>query len=182
MKNIKLILLLLFFFPISVFADTEHVLVECPKDIKKNTEFICKISGISDYSVSGVELKYQLPDYITYINGTIDTTWEGKELNNTFYLYTDKTKNVSFNIGELKLKSNKNLESLNIEIVNLIYSDSEFQEHTIIDNVNNVKTNEKKEVEKKNNNFKYVIIILIIGILVVSFLIYKTTRSGKNEK
>lgn len=183
MKKLKWLILLIFLFPISVFADTETVLVNCPDKIKKDTEFTCTITATSEYDVYSVEMEYVLPDNIEQINSTISDIWQGSNVNNKFYVYTNVPKKISFDIGTLTLKSSENLESLDIKVVELIYSDSEFQEHIIIekDNVNNVVNEPKKEVEKKNNNFKYVIIIMIIGAIVVVILTYYI-RSGKNEK
>lgn len=183
MKKLKWLVLLIFLFPISVFADTEMVLVNCPNKIKADKEFTCTITATSEYDVYSVEMEYVLPDYIEQVNSTVSADWQGSNINNKFYVYTNVPKKVSFDIGTLTLKSNKDLESLNINVVELIYSDSDFQDHIIIkkDNVNNVVNESKKEVEKKNNNFKYVIIIMIIGAIVVVILTYYI-RSGKNEK
>ena len=184
MKKLKVLLLIIFLFPISVFADSEMVSVECPSNIKKDKEFTCKVLGASSYDVYSVELEYVLPDYLTKVSADVDPIWQGQGINDKFYVYTDVPKKVSFNIGTLTLKSNKDINKIDINIIEAIYSDSNYEEHYIIEknNVNNVEINDKKELEKKNNNSKYVIIILIIGTLVVGFVIYIKIRSGKNEK
>ena len=184
MKYIRLLLILFFLFPLSVVASSEEVKIKCPTNIKKGEEIECSITGSSSYYISGLELSYILPEYVEKINTTVDESWEGTEENNLFLLYTDENKITSFNIGSIKLKANKDFESINIKIDYLSYGDSEFQKKIIIDkeNVNNVKNKDEFKEVKKNNLIKYVIIILIIGVIVVGIIIYIKIRSDKNEK
>lgn len=180
----KLYLLLIFFlFPVSVFATNNNITVECPTEIKKDEEITCVVKAKSDIPLVSIELEYKLPEGIKQINQEIDSSWEGKAKENAFYLYTNKGKS-DFNLGTITLKSTKEYKNVELIIEKHVIGDTNYEEHIIIDktDVNNVETKKEKETEEKNNIFKYVIIIMIIGTIVVGFLIYKRTRSGKNEK
>ena len=184
MKYIKILLLTFFLFPLSVVASNEGAKIKCPTNIKKGEVVDCIITANSSYYISGLELSYTIPEYVEKISATVDETWEGTEENNLFLLYTDDNKIDEFSVGSIKIKTNRDVEKIDIKINYLSYGDSEFQKKVIIDkeNVNNVENKGKNKEVKKNNYIKYVIIILIIGVIVVGLFIYIKIRSDKNEK
>ena len=189
MKKIITLLSIFFLFPLSVFAENQavNVSIECPSEILKNTEITCSVKAKSEIDIVSVELNYKLPKEIEVKSSTIDPIWQGSSKANAFFLYTNKPLKNEISLGTINLISNKDLNKINLEVTKLIVGDSNFNERTIIDlenvnNVNNMEKESKKEEEEKTNIFKYVIIILIIGTIVAGFLIYKKTRSGKNEK
>lgn len=184
MKYIRVIIITFFLFPLISLADENRVLVECPKAVKTNQEIECLITGYSSFSISGLELEISLPDTVEKISSTVDKGWQGTEENNLFLLYTDEFKKDTFPIGTITIKPKENLESLDIKVVYLSYGDEYFQKKEILSlkDVKQTETKKEKEQRPKNNYFKYVIIILIIGLIVVGAIIVKKLRSGKNEK
>ena len=148
MKNIKLILLLLFFFPISVFADTEHVLVECPKDIKKNTEFIKILQGLARDIENGDSLNIRfssdtknLLQIYSKMNKAIRNIFVEREYdyydlfikNNLYRLgafckITSKEElKILINSFEMVEKRDKNIEKVLIDFYNSILDNENFE-------------------------------------------------------
>lgn len=183
MKYISLLVIAFFCFPLSLFADTGYVMVECPKDVKKGEEIECKISAYSIYEISAIEYGFILPDGVTKVKTTVDDIWEGTEEDDLFLLYTDENKVGTFDVGTIFLRTSTDMDKIVVGTNRLIFTDSSFQERIIVDDTNVNQTENDKEIKnhKKNNFIKYGIILLIIGVFIV-IVIIKIRRSGNRER
>ena len=172
MIALMMILCLTLFLPGSVYADDLGVSVKCPSDIKSGEEFTCDLIGYSRYKVSSIEYYYSIPDNVEKLGFTINDIWNGSDEDNKLYLYTDTNQINIFKIGTFSLKANEDLEKINISTDYLVFGDSDFNEHVLVDNVNK----EDSSNVKKKNMIKYGIIVLIIGILVYVVMKYRRKK------
>lgn len=174
MKRLIYIILILFCLPIVVNA--EEIIINCPKEVQQNEKFECTVQGNADYEVSALSIKYRYDD-VSFVEFKTDEIWQGTAYDDNIQLYTDTNKKDIFNIGVLVFKAEKDLNNFKVQNDYSMFSDKEFNEHVFIDNVNNVKSENKKNVSKNNNSIKYVIIILIIVLIVViTILIIRKTN------
>lgn len=171
MKYLRYLLIIFLLSPLSVFA-SEEIIVNCPDNIKKNENFTCEISGTAPYKVSAIEYEFELPDYIQKIDFKVDEYWQGTEEDNLAILYTDENKESPYRIGIITLQSSKDINRVEISTKYLLLGDDDYNEHIIkARDVNDMKTEEKKENNKKNLNLKYGIIILIVVVIFIITLI-----------
>lgn len=167
MKVFKLLILMLLLFPLTTYAEQNNIMVYCPSNVQKDEQFICEIIGYSDFEVSAIEYQFKVDEKYEKIDFIVDSTWEGSELNNIVLLYTDENKIGKFNIGKIVLKSKEDKKNPQVETIKLTFGDKKFNEIVIVDNVNNMESKKEKKPTEKNNYFKYVIILMIIGVLFV---------------
>lgn len=159
--------------PSTVMGLEEYLTIDCNK-IDSNTE--CSITGTSNYYVSAIEYKYELPKDITIKGYIKDSSWEGENDENIISLYTDENKIGNFSLGKLILSSKRKITNKDIKSISLKLYDENFEEHII-----SVKDNENdvNEVKSESNNIhKYVIIIIgiVISIAVIVLILKKGAK------
>ncbi|MCR4581878.1 MAG: hypothetical protein K5666_05185 [Bacilli bacterium] len=162
MKKI-VILILLSFFPIVGYADSEYINLECPSYSIGDT-IECDLYTNVNYAIAAIEYDYSLPEQVSFIEFNKDDVWEGEQVGNIIYLYTSDLQIGKVHLGKIKIKINDSINNIDIKSNNLVYTDENFNDKKI--DVNQL---EKIEV-KKNYNIYYVIIIIGI-ILIVSILL-----------
>lgn len=172
---------MIFLFPLSVFATKqEDIIVNCPKNIKKDEQFTCEILGTAPYKVCAVEYEYTLPDYIKKIDFKVDEYWQGEEENNLAILYTDENKESPYRIGKITLISSKDLEKLDITTKYLLLGDDDYNEHIIVSrDVKDMKTEKENSFNPKQIYPKYGIIISIVMLVSMAALILIRKKVNK---
>ena len=168
----KLVIILLSFLPIYVKA-SNYIKIECPT-YEVGKEVICDVSGHSDFVIKAVEYKYNVPPEISIKDFIKDDIWEGKRVDNTLYLYTNKDIKDEYKIGKFIIKINDEIDNINLTDEKLVYTDGDFEDHDML----SVKSVENKE-EEKNKKSYYVIIIIGIMILLITILIILYKRRMK---
>lgn len=161
MKKIIFLSICLLLFPLGANA-SENVYFNCPKTLKQNEEVTCVVTGNSSFPVSGIEIKFTIPGNIEKVDFIPDKSFQGDEEKNRILLYTDVNKSGVFNIGLLKIKAKDNVN--NFKVINnyTLFTDEEFMDHIIIQNVKDVESKIKKETRPILTYIGYGMILLII--------------------
>ncbi|MDE6141783.1 MAG: hypothetical protein K2G03_04180, partial [Bacilli bacterium] len=92
-------------------------------------------------------------------------------------LYTDENKTGTFLIGDMYFTAKKDVNEVKLNTSYLLFCDEDFNDHLVIkkeENVKKVKTNNKKETNKRIGVVLCVIIILII--VAIAFLVFRRRK------
>ena len=117
MKNklVYILTFLLLFIPINVYAN--EIILKCPKEIAKQSEFTCKITGKSDIKVTGIAANLSVSDDLSLISVSIDNKWQGDGKNGDIKIFIDPEVSGVFDIGTIKLKSSGENNSILINSI-----------------------------------------------------------------
>ena len=105
MKKRIIYMFLLLVFPLVVYADS--VSLECPDEVKPNSEFDCEIIGNSDSKITDVDLLVTTSGNITFLSFKAASKWQGDGADGKITLYSESNFTGEFKIGTLKLRASE---------------------------------------------------------------------------
>jgi hypothetical protein len=139
----------------------EYVKFECAEN---NNEYICDVKGYTKSTINAIDFKLSLPSYITSSEFTLDTSVVGSTENNwVSVIFNDETSG-EYTIGQLRITSETELNTNDIQINDLIIIDGEYNEIEI-DSTN-------KSVKKIKISTIIKLIILTCVIILIGISIY----------
>ena len=165
----KLIIIILSFFPLIGFAKSEYINLECPTyDVGDTIE--CKIYTNVNFAIKAIEYEINLPKQLELVSFSKDDMWQGEMVGSKLYLYTDENKIGKVLLGNIKIHILENISNIDINSINLVYTDENYNDKKI--DVNSVEIIDVK----KNDNNKYVIIIIGLVLIIGSVLLVLMIR------
>ena len=165
----KLIVILLSFFPLIGLAKSDYINIECPTyDVGDTIE--CKIYTNVNYAIRAIDYEFKLPEQLQLIEFNKDNIWQGELVDNRLYLYTNENQIGKVLLGNIKIKVISDINNIDIQSVNLTYTDEHYNDKKV--DVNSIQILEVK----KNDSVYYVIIIIGIILIVIIVLILIVRR------
>ena len=141
MKKALLLLLVLLTNPYLVYAT--DINLECPSEVSPNSEFTCKLTGSSDYAVSGVEMNYNYSNSLSLLSFIPTSEWFGDGENKQISLISKNEVNGKFDIGILKFKSSNQTATVSLDNVKFYDTTNEAKDHSVESTYKSVKIKEK---------------------------------------
>lgn len=157
----KIVLVLLLLIPLSVNAE-EIVSFDCKKD---NDLYICDVVGKTNEYINAIDFKVLLPSYIESSDFTLKENYFGSSENNWVSIVFDEKISGTFEIGTLKLKSKKALDSKDIKVEKL---------KIVNENLEEIETDnsDKKSVNNDKSFSVLAKIVLCCVIIIIGLFIY----------
>jgi len=124
MKNkILLIIIMILFVPLFVYADNSLVLV-CPQVVQPNADFTCTVTAKSTDGITGVDATLELDDGLTLKSAKLASGWSQGDADNGHFTPYDTTKtgdNIAIGsavitVGDLEEGTTLNVSLTNIEV------------------------------------------------------------------
>ena len=149
-KKMLVVYLLMLLIPINkVYAD--GIIISCPNEIEKNSEFSCQLMGNSSTEITSFEASLTLEGEIKLISYRADIeVWAGGRENDgldKISAYGGNNTQGNFNIGTLKFKNNGSSNIITID--NVIFYDTNYK--PIVINTISSKVNVKEENTSTGN-------------------------------
>ena len=154
MKNklIVLVSLIGLLLPLNIKALTGGVNLNCDSNVVTvNTLTKCTLSGNSSEEISAISAKLSTSGNINITNISTSTIWQGNGEGGSIDLYTDNNKSGSFAIATFTIQASAIAGSGTINITNISFSDSLFNEHFISDKALTITVKEVEKPKEENN-------------------------------
>lgn len=168
LMKFRIALALLLLIPLSVNAE-EIISFNCKKE---DNSYICDVVGKTNEYINAIDFKVLLPSYIESSEFILKDNYFGSSDNNWVSIIFDDKIRGSFEIGTLKIKTKKELDSKDIKVENLIIVNENLEEIKI-DNSDKKSVNSDKSFSVLTKII-FCCVIIIIGV----FIYFIMSRKG----